>query len=153
MAGSAQVPTEGFSLCCSLREWGVLILIENTGPCHQMAVLNPMEAACHSIFGGCGLNVWPAHASSGAGTGPGLCSHHALQVLFGQGLRRRLGLRLGQHVGVMVILKQFDHLHVIELYSIIQGNVAPPVRQAKRTRGEPVLHACPRWLEGRPPSL
>lgn len=36
-----------------------------------MAVSIPKEAACRSIFGGCGLNVWPAHAFSGAGTAPG----------------------------------------------------------------------------------
>lgn len=47
-----------------MREWGILILTENTGLCHQMAVLIPTEAACNSIFGGLGLNVWPAHAFS-----------------------------------------------------------------------------------------
>lgn len=25
-------------------------------------------------------------------------------------------------------MKQFDHLQVVELHSIVQGNVAPPVR-------------------------
>lgn len=41
----------------------------------------------------------------------------------------------------MVILKQFDHLQVIELHGIIQGNVAPPVRNKDQLGREDVDRA------------
>lgn len=39
--------------------WGMegFVLTENTGLCHRMAVLIPIEAASHSNFGSCALNV------------------------------------------------------------------------------------------------
>lgn len=53
------------ALLCAVY-WGMegFVLTENTGLCHHMAVLIPTEAASHSNFGGCALNVWPAHAFS-----------------------------------------------------------------------------------------
>lgn len=63
----------------------------------------------------------------------------------------------------MVVLKQLDHLQVVELYGIIQGNVAPPVRnkdhgQAGRTReyhSSTYMHGGHRAVGrlGHPPSL
>lgn len=63
-------------------------------------------------------------------------SHHAFQVLFGQGFCRCLGLSLRWCVGVLVILKQLHHLQVVELHRIIQGNVAPPKRNQSRDQGK-----------------
>ena len=78
------------------------------------------------------LRVWPARAFSWAGTMHAPGSHHALQVLFGQGLRCSLGPGLRRCVRLLVVSQQSRHLQVVELNRIIQGGVAPPERNRDR---------------------